>query len=261
MTADNFLSIGDENISLPQALGYLRASGDLQKFIMRILRQHVIAKEVAGENEIEVEPSQVEQALVNFRLQNQLVNPEAFDKWLTSQGTNYVEFRKQVTGGLKIELLKQQITNSKVEEVFNQNKASFEQVILSRIVVNELEKAEELKRQLDAKEVEFEKLAKEESTTSDRVFNGMMGAMTMGQLPETIRELLKDAEPGEIIGPVQNQEKYSIMRLEERIPATLSGQLKQNLDEQIFEQWWQAKLQDMPVKLHLNPAKDDETES
>lgn len=257
MTADTFLTIGEENISLPQALGYLRASGDLQKFIMRILRQHVIAKEVAEETEIEVDASQVEQAIVNFRLQNQLVNPEAFDKWLTSQGTNYVDFRKQVTAGLKIELLKQQITNSKVEEVFNQNKASFEQVILSRIVVKDLQKAEELKSQLDGKSVEFEKLAKEESTTNDRVFNGMMGAMTMGQLPETIRELLKDAEPGDIIGPVENQEMYSIMRLEQRIPATLSGQLKQNLQEQIFEQWWQVKLQNQPVKLHLNPSPDE----
>jgi len=258
MTTDTFLTIGDENISLPQALGYLRASGDLQNFLMRILRQHTIAKEVAARTDLEVDASQVEQAIVNFRLQNQLVNPEAFDKWLTSQGTNYVDFRKQVTVGLKFELLKQQITNSKVEEVFNQNQASFEQVILSRIVVDDLPTAEELKSQLDANTVEFEALAKEHSTTNDRLFNGMMGAVTMGQLPEPIRELLKNAEVGDIVGPVEFQKMYSILRLEQRIPATLTGQLKQNLQEQIFEQWWQSQLQNQPVKLHLEPSKTEE---
>ncbi len=258
MTAENFLTIGDENISLPQALGYLRASGDLQKFLMRILRQHTIAKEITGRTDLEVDASQIEQAIVNFRLQNQLVNPEAFDKWLTSQGTNYVDFRKQVTAGLKFELLKQDITNSKVEEVFNENKGSFEQVVLSRIVVDNLPKAEELKSQIDEKYVEFDKLAKENYTTIDRVFNGMMGAVTIGQLPKPIQEVLKDAEPGDILGPVEFQNMYSILRLEQRIPATLSGQLKQNIQEQVFEQWWQVQLQNKPVKLHLEPQKVEE---
>ncbi len=255
MTAEKFLTIGDENISLPQALGYLRASGDLQQFLMRILRQHVIAKEIAQRTDLEVDSSQIEQAIVNFRLQNQLVNPQSFDQWLTSQGTNYTDFRKQVTAGLKFELLKQVIVHSKVEEVFNQNKDTFEQVILSRIVVDNLAKAEELKTQLDKQPAQFEKLVKEHSTTSDRLFNGMMGAVTVGQLPEKIRALLEDAQPGDIVGPVEFQNLYSILRLEQRIPATLSGQLKQNLEEQVFEQWWQLQLQNQPVKLHIEPLK------
>lgn len=255
MTAEQFLTIGEENISLPQALGYLRASGDLQQFLMRILRQHVITKEIAQRKDLEVDSSQIEQAIVNFRLQNQLVNPQSFDQWLTSQGTNYVDFRKQVTAGLKFELLKQAIVSGKVQEIFEQNKDNFEQVILSRIVVDNLAKAEELKSQLEQKPDQFEKLAKEHSTASDRLFNGMMGAVTMGQLPEPIRLLLKDAQPGDIIGPVEFQNLYSILRLEQRIPATLAGQLKQNLEEQVFEQWWQLQLQNQQVKLHIEPLK------
>lgn len=250
MAAENFITIDDREISLKQALGYLRASGDLQQFMTRILRQYAIERELENRTDLEVDPSRVEQAIVDFRLQNNLVPAERFDKWLQSQGLTYSTFREQITSGLKIESLKQEVTASKCEEFFNKNQAKFEQAVLSRIVVGEPALAEDLKRQLDDGAA-FETLVKEHSTTGDRVFNGMMGAVSIGQLPEPLRVALDGAEPGDIVGPVEFERRYSLLRLEQRLPVSLEGQVKQNLQNQFFEQWWQQQLKDKTVKLQI----------
>ncbi|MGL4503690.1 MAG: peptidylprolyl isomerase, partial [Planktothrix sp.] len=84
-----------------------------------------------------------------------------------------------------------------------------------------------------------------------KAYNGMMGAVPLNQLPPGIRDAISSAQPGEIVGPMELEGRYSLLRLEQRIPATLEGQLKRQLQEQLFEQWWQSKLQNKNVKLQV----------
>lgn len=252
MDPEKFITIDDQAISLRQALGYLRNSGDLQQFLMRILRQYIIEQEIQKRAAIEVDSTRLEQSIINFRLQNQLIQPDRFDKWLETQGLNYSTFRNQFATGLKIEQLKAEVTSEKIEEYFNQNKTLFEQVVLSRIVVDDYAEATELKRQITEEDASFEALAKERSKTNDRLFNGMMGTVVLGQLPEAIRQPVSAANPGDLIGPVEFEGRYSILRLEQRMPATLDGALKRQLQDQFFEQWWQMQLQNKSVKLQVD---------
>lgn len=251
MDPEKFISIDDESISLRQALGYLRFTGELQPFLMRILRQHIIEKELEQRGEMEVDSTRLEQTIINFRLQNELVQPDRFDKWLSSQGLNYTTFRYQFAMGLKVEQLKNEVTSERVEQYFNENKPLFEQAVLSRIVLADRAKAEELKRELTENGADFATVAREHSQTNDRLYNGMMGSVAISQLPPQVRDALASAQPGDIVGPVEFEGRHSILRLEERIAPTLEGQLKRQLQEQFFEQWWQSKLQNKNVKLEI----------
>ncbi|MCT7953841.1 peptidylprolyl isomerase [Laspinema palackyanum] len=251
METEKFITIDDETISLRQALGYLRTSGDLQQFIMKILRQHVIEQELQSQADLEIDGSLLEQAIINFRLQNQLVQSDRFDQWLQSQSLTYGTFRNQFAAGLKIEEIKNKVTAEQVEDYFQKNQQAFEQVVLSRIVVEQYDKAVELKTQLEQAGASFEALAKEHSIAGERAYNGMMGAILFSQLPPAIREAISKAQPGDIVGPLELEGRYSLLRLEQRIPATLEGQLKRQLQEQLFEQWWQSKLQNKNVKLQV----------
>ncbi|MBK4728511.1 peptidyl-prolyl cis-trans isomerase [Oxynema sp. CENA135] len=251
MDPEKFITIDEEQISLRQALEYLRKSGDLPQLLTRILRQYILERELQERSDLEVDPSRLEQVMVNFRLQNQLTDSEKFNQWLQSQGLTYATFREQMATAVKVEQLKAETIADKVRDYFTQNQAFFEQVVLSRIVVNEADKAAQLKGQVDENPPSFEALAKEHSIVADRVFNGMMGAIGLNQLPPSMREALRQAEPGEIVGPLEHEGRYSILRLERRLPAKLEGQLKQTLEEQFFTQWWQQKLQNKKVKLNL----------
>ncbi|WP_071515773.1 peptidylprolyl isomerase [Geitlerinema sp. PCC 9228] len=257
MDSQTLISIDNQHISVRQALQYLNATGELPQVIRKILRQHVVSQALADRDDLQLDAQQVEQAIINFRLKNQLVDPQRFEQWLQKQRTTYERFRQQVAESLKIARFKQEVTASDVEEIFEQNKSLFEQVVISRIVVSEKDFAEQLKQQLQENPDNFVSLVKEHSIARDRNRYGMLGPVPVGQLPKAIQEVVQDREIGEILGPVEYENNYQIFRIEDTIAASLSGELKQQLQEQAFERWWQQQLQETKITLHLDGSTQE----
>jgi len=246
-----FLIVDEQPIYLDQALKYLQVAGKLQPFILEILRQNILEKEIKTRQELDVGPAVIEQAVIDFRLEQQLTDPQKFQEWLASNGLDYATFHKQVSSSFQLEKLKAHITEPKLQEYFIERKLFLDRVVLSRIVVTEKELAEELKSQV-IEGSRFEQLAQEFSITDDRLVNGMMGAVSRGQMPDALRALIDLASPGEVIGPIEIEQWYCLFRVEQFLPASLEGQLKQELQNQIFEQWLGDKMQQLTIKLQVS---------
>jgi len=244
-----FLTIDNESISLSQALNYLRAAGSLQRTLEDILRQYLLEKQLEVREDIEIDSLRLDQSIMDFRLQNQLTDPKQFQTWLKSNGMTYNDFQNKVAFGFKVEKLKTEITEPKLEDYFNQRQPFLDGVVLSRIILKDKQLAENLQQQILADKSKFEPLAREHSLSNDRILNGMMGSVSRGQLPEIIKTALNSARPGELIGPLELDGHYVLFRVEQFLPATLEGRLKQELQNQLFEQWLQEKLQGMKIKL------------
>lgn len=252
MESQPFLTIDDQPISLAKAIGYLRSTGDFQLFLLKIIRQHILETQLQTHDDLEIDSNIIEQAVIDFRFENQLNDPERFQEWLKTQGISYADFRHQIAARLKIQKLKADVTLPKLEEYFNANKALLNQVVISRIVVAELDFALNLKNQILADSSRFEPLAREHSLTNDRLVNGIMEAVSLGQVPSPIREYIITATPGELIGPLEIDERYALLRVERFIPATLEGSLKRELQDQLFEQWLEEKAQKLTIKMHVD---------
>jgi parvulin-like peptidyl-prolyl isomerase len=251
MESQSFLTINNQSISLSQALAYLRATGDLQPFLLKIIRQHILETELQTRENLDIDSSIIEQAIIDFRFENQLNDPERFQEWLKTQGISYAEFRHQIVARLKIEKLKAEVTAPKLEEYFSANKGLLDQIILSRIVVAAKDFALSLRSQIMEDSSRFESLARDHSLTDDRLVKGIMGPINLGQIPEQIRESVATATPGELIGPLEIDGRYTLVRVEQFLPAFLEGSLKQQLQEQLFDQWLQEKAQKMTIKMHV----------
>jgi len=249
--SEPFLTIGEQIISLSQALRYLRTNGDLQPFILKIIRQHLLETELQTRNDLGIDSTIIEQTILDFRLENKLTDPDRLQEWLNVNGISYAEFHYQFAMRLKIEKLKAEVTAPKLEEYFSANKGLLDQVILSRIVVPDKDFALSLRSQIMEDSNRFESLAREHSLTDDRLVKGIMGPINLGQIPEQIRESVATATPGELIGPLEIDGRYTLVRVEQFLPAFLEGSLKQQLQEQLFDQWLQEKAQKMTIKMHV----------
>jgi parvulin-like peptidyl-prolyl isomerase len=254
MESNALLVIDDQSLSLRQCLRYLQAAGKLQGFIGDILRQYVLETEVASREGLDISTAAVEQAVVDFRLQNQLTDPKAFQDWLARNGTSYEMFHGQITNSFKLEKLKAQIVESRLQEHFIERKLFFDRVVLSRIVVPSQELAEELHTQI-SEGASFESLAREYSTADERVANGMMGPVSRGTMPDFLRSAIDPANVGDLVGPIEfEKEKYwAIFRVEQLMPANIDDpQLRQAIQTEIFDRWLAEKIQSMTVKLQVN---------
>lgn len=245
-----FLLVDEQPIYLTQALKCLQSSGKLQPFILEILRQNILEQEIQTRDDLDIGPGVLEQAVIDFRLEQQLINPKSFQEWLISNSLDYPTFYNQIAFRFKLEKLKDQVTQPKIQEYFIERQIFLDRVVLSRIVVTDKELAEELRSQV-LEGARFEQLAQEYSSTDDRIVNGMMGPVSRGQLPDTLRDLVALASPGELIGPIEIENSYCLFRVEQFLPASLEGQLKLDLVNQLFEQWLGEKLQKLTIKLQV----------
>ncbi|MBF2016270.1 MAG: peptidylprolyl isomerase [Rivularia sp. T60_A2020_040] len=251
MESSSFLTVDDRLISVQQAVKHLQVSGKLGQFIRDILRQDVIEQEIKARTEIELSPALTEQAIIDFRLKNELSDSQKFQDWLNNSGTDYDTFHATVAFGFKLEKLKSAIADPKLGEYFIERKIFLDRVVLSRIIVDNRELAEELHTQIE-EGTSFEQLAREYSLADDKIVNGMMGPVSRGTMPDKLRAAVDVATPGDILGPIQLEERYGLFRLEQLLPASLEDtQLKQALQNELFEKWLAEKIQKLTVKLQV----------
>jgi len=148
MESQVLLTVNEKPVSFIRALDYLRATGDDQAFILKILRQHLIETEVESHKQLQIPPEVLEQSIVEFRSNNQITEQNQLEDWLKGKSLTYEQFREKIETRLKVELLKVALTQPHIEEYFEKNKSSLEQVALSRIVVADQSVAQTLKSQI-----------------------------------------------------------------------------------------------------------------
>lgn len=251
MASEPLITIDEQPIYAGQVLRYLQATGKLDAFIGDIVRQFVLERELKNQTELNVNSAAVEQAIIDFRLQNQLTDAEQFQEWLANNSLTYDAFHNQVSVNFKLKALKDSVTEPKLQEYFIERKLFLDRVVLSRIITTNKELADELHSQIQDG-ASFEQLAREYSITDDRVMNGMVGPVSRGSMPDILRSAVDLAKVGDVVGPLGLEERWGLFRVEEVLPATLDdAQLKQSLEDELFEQWLAEKMQQVPIKLQV----------
>jgi len=250
MTSETFLTIDNTPITIAQIFRYLQASRKLEPFIGDLVRQYVIERELQ-QQELQVSPTAVEQAVIDFRLQQNLVDPQQFQNWLTENKTTFEAFYGQIASNFRLQKLKEVAVEPRLQDYFIERKLYLDRVVLSRLIVDNAELADELKNQF-AEGASFESLVREYSVTDDRVMNGMMGPVSRGGMPDVLRSAIDLAKPGDIIGPFELEGRWAIFRVEALLPASLDNpQTRQSLQDELFEQWLSERMQKLPIRLQV----------
>lgn len=250
MASEVFLTIDDQPITVTQVFRYLKAAQKLETFVSDLARQFVIERELQAQN-VQVSPAAIEQAVIDFRLQQNLTQPDAFQDWLSRNNLTFETFYAQVASNFRIQRLREIATGDRIKAYFVERKLYLDRVVISRLIVENGDLADELKSQL-IEGAAFEKLVQEYSITDDRVMNGMMGAVNRGAMPDELRSRVDAAQPGDIIGPLELEGRWALFRLESVIPATLDNpQIRQTLQNELFDQWLGERMQKLPIKLQM----------
>ncbi|MGF1512805.1 MAG: peptidylprolyl isomerase [Elainellaceae cyanobacterium] len=251
MTSAPFLLVGEQPISLGEAIRYLQVGQKFDVLVGEVVRQYVLEQALA-QRAVSVDAAAVEQAIVDFRLQRQLAEPSKFQQWLANSGLTYEQFHQQVRAGFQVRALKEAIALPKLQQYFIERKLYLDRVVLSRVIVEDQDLIEELRHQVLEAQASFESLAREFSITDDRLVNGMVGPVSRGTMPDALRALIDEAKAGDLVGPIHMEQRWGLFRVEAVLPASLDDSaLKQTLIDEIFEQWLAEKIEALPIQLQV----------
>ncbi|MEO0409945.1 MAG: peptidylprolyl isomerase, partial [Cyanobacteria bacterium P01_A01_bin.135] len=179
MTSPPFLRIGDQPISLSQAIAYLQRGDLFDSVVGEVVRQYVLDQALAQQPQLAPDDATVAKATMDFRQQQQLEGNGEFSQWLEDSGMTEAQLRSQIGAGLHLEALKAAIALPQLQQYFIERKLLLDRVVLSRIIVEEKDMIEELRYQL-ADGAQFESLARDYSITDDCLVNGMVGPVSRG---------------------------------------------------------------------------------
>lgn len=242
-----FLTIGDDSISLKTSLGYLQAFGRLRPLVQELVTQHLLVQEIQKRDDLNISSAEFEQAIIDFRLQQNLTNAEIFQKWLTQEGMDYAAFQNRVLLGFKLDKLRTQIAEPQLEEYFQEQQSSLEQVELKCLIFNQKELAEKIKNQILENQTTLEQVTKEYSTLNTTEVKVIRGISRRQNIAPEIRQVITSAKVGELVGVVGIIDKWCLFKIEQIIPAVLDKQAQREIENQILQEWLAEKMQNLPV--------------
>ena len=233
-------------VSLGQALTYLQMFGRLSPFVQEVLRDYAIIQGIQSDSDLLVTQADLSQAIIDFRLRSELTDPAPFQAWLKTQGLDYSVFESQVAVALKLEKLKAKLAETGLNELFERQKDALEQVDLYYAVAPTEAIAYELKAKIEGGE-SLEHVARQYPLDSEESVVIKREILKRQQLRAEIKAPAHSAEPQTLVGPVEMGNRWCLFRIEQVLPAVLEGQVRRDLQEQLFEQWVATQLQQLQV--------------
>ncbi|TDF94701.1 peptidylprolyl isomerase [Paenibacillus piri] len=195
----------------------------------------------AEEHRILASQAEIQEAVTDWRVANSLYQASEVKDWMEERSLSMADLAEFA----RIEVLKERVRNhvaaGKVERYFAEHRSRFEEVALSQIVVNERGLARELKFKLMEGE-EFFLLARTFSTEESSKFGGgYIGRKMRAQLPLAITTQAFRSVPGTIVGPLEIDKKFYVVKIEEVNPAELNADTRARIEQILFEDWLTAR--------------------
>ena len=201
---------------------------ELYEDLLTFLVDEQLIRQLAGSSGIRVTDADVDSAVENLRLQNNMTEEE-FQKALESQGLSQTQYRQD----LKRQLIRLKVMNERVRSRVNvteeEVRARYEQRAraqgselrfqVSHVVVPVAEGASAI--QVAAKRQEAETLRasltpENFNARAPQLGGGDLGWLTQGDLPEDLERALLPLSAGEISSPVRGSSGFHIFFLQDR---------------------------------------------
>src|ERR1700736_5938679 len=195
---------------------------DRQKNTLRDLIDQSLLVQRGKDMGIAVEPEVIKR-LDQIRLQNKLESMEDLEKAVTSQGTNWEDFKNNIRNGL---LTQRVIGNEEIQKYYEEHKAQFvrpEQVALREIEVStqgkkeselpDLKKKAEtaLKRVQDGED--FGEIAKRLSDGSTAKQGGFLGVYKRGELAKELEDKVFTMKKNGLTDIMDTKQGYLILQV------------------------------------------------
>ncbi|TAE60334.1 MAG: hypothetical protein EAZ87_06445 [Nostocales cyanobacterium] len=142
----------------------------------------------------------------------------------------------------KIQKFKHITWGHQVEPYFLEKKPLLDQVSFSLIQINDGEIAQEIYFRIQEGEENFADLARTYSQGAEAKNGGFLGPYRLGAINPNLAKVIRGLQPGTIPSLTYLDNMYIIVRLEQIQPAKLTDQMREEILQQMFEDWLKTEI-------------------
>jgi len=228
----------------PEAIvDFLKREITLKDTYKRLISQQIIS-ETAKAKGITVTAAEIQAEADRQRHQQHLESSTATFSWLAEQLITPEDWEAGISDRLLATKLAQSLFVHEIEKYFVEHRLEFEQVVLYQLAVPYFQLAQELLYQIEENEISFYEAAHLYDLDEQRRLQcGYAGKLYQWSFNPEIAAILLGANPKDIIGPVQSEQSYTLLMVEEFIPGKLTPEIHTIILDQLFQNWLDRELQ------------------
>ena len=183
-------------------------------------------------------PDETEADLINrFRLSESLEGVEDLQHFLQTKNWTERDLLYFATKNERLDRFRWQLFENDVELRFLECKTELDEISYSLIRLRNADLAFELHQRLIEEEATFEALATLYSEGPEKETEGKLGPVPLSQAHPVLVEKLRISQPGQLWEPFFLKDIWVILRLDSWVGARLDESTKQQMVEELFEEW------------------------
>lgn len=225
-----------------EIVSFLKQKVSYKEVRQTILSQRLI-QQAATARGLTVTPEEIEFEAERQRREKRLEKASDTLAWLADELIAVEDWEAGIHHQILEKKLAESLFAKDVEKFFAQNQLDFEQILLYQIIVPYERVAQELFYQIEEEEISFYEAAHLYDIDEKRRYQcGYEGKVHRWSLMPDIVAVVFSAEPGQIIAPLQTEQGYHLLLVEEFISAQLTPEVYQDILKRMFKEWLANEL-------------------
>ena len=225
-----------------EIVSFLKLKIGYKEVRQAILSQRLI-EQAAKERGLTVTSEEIQSEAERQRREKRLEKASDTLAWLADELIAAEDWEAGIRSQILEKKLAEGLFAKDVEKFYAQNQFDFEQVLLYQIIIPYERVAQELFYQIEEEEISFYEAAHLYDVDEKRRSQcGYEGKVHRWSLKPDIVAVIFSAEPGQVIGPLQTEQGYHLLLVEEFIPAQLTPVVYQDILNRMFKEWLTQEL-------------------
>lgn len=238
-TMVNFSGIA---IDPEEVVGWLTREVRLQAICQEVLNERIITSTTQSRN-IRVTESEIQGEADRLRREKRLENASTTLAWLADELMTVEDWEAGIHNRLLAQKLSESLFSDDIEHFFVQHRLDFERISLYKISVPYEQLAQEIFYQIEESEISFYEAAHLYDIDEKRRLQcGYEGHVYRWSLPPEMAAIVFGARLGNVLGPIKVDSNYELLMAEGFIAAELTPQTRQEILDQMFQDWLTREL-------------------
>ena len=250
-------TIDRQPLSLRRVLARAAWRGELQ-FLENAIDSEILRRAVSRFG-IRATTDELETAATSFRRERGLLKAADMHRWLADHGWTADDWQAYLEESVEERLLRNAVIRDRINPYFLEHSSEYEAVTFSQIKVADAPTGEALWQRLHEGSAEFHDLARRYSIELlTRPMGGYVPAATRRDIAPAVAAAVFAVPVGELVGPIEVEDGWLLVTVEEHFPARLTPGLYEEIGAQLFAAWLaeqraQAVIE-RPLLQHLGGA-------
>lgn len=242
LCTDAMINFSGVSLQFETIVDFLKQEVHLKDICQRILTCQII-EQAAQERQIVVTPEEIQAEADQQRRQRRLESASATFAWLNEQLITPEDWEAGIRSHLLTQKLARSLFEHEVERYFAEHRLDFEQVSLYKLTVPYRQLSQELFYQIEENEISFYEAAHLYDIDERRRLQcGYEGRFYRWSLKPEVAAIVFGAKLREVLGPLQNEQGFDLLMVEEITTAELTPETQQQIIDRLFDEWLDSEL-------------------